>query len=171
MSVKPITEAVRRLALAMHVLSGILLIGMMVTVLADVVTRGLFGASGGRVDFTFRGGVEIVSYGLLFMVLFTLPFSVSRSQVILDLFTDGMSERLKALLAGIYTFGFGLLGTGMAVRFFESLGRVAETGETTQDLLIPMTFVYGAAAFATSVLAVRGLLVAVGLLQQGRGRS
>lgn len=167
---RPIMEAVRRLALGMHVLSGMLLIGMMVTVLLDVISRAMFGASGGRIDFTFQGGVEIVSYGLLFMVLFTLPYSVSRSQVIVDLFTDEMSERLKALLAGIYTFGFGLLGIGMAVRFFEAAGRVAETGETTQDLLIPMTFIYGATAFATSVLALRGILVALRQLQEGWGR-
>ena len=165
-----LTEAVRRLALAMHVLSGILLIGMMVTVLLDVISRGVFGASGGEIDFTFQGGVGIVSYGLLFMVLFTLPHSVGRSQVVVDLFTQQMSGRLKALLAGIYTFGFGLLGLGMAVRFFEAVGRVAETGETTQDLLIPMTFIYGATAFATAVLALRGLLVAVQQLKAGRVR-
>jgi len=163
-------EAVRRLALAMHIFSGFLLIGMLVTVLADVVTRAMFGASGGRIDFTFQGGVEIVSYGLLFTVLFTLPYSISRSQVVVDLFTDGMSERLKALLAGIYTFGFGLLGFGMAVRFFEAAGRVAETGETTQDLLIPMTFIYGMTAFATSILALRGVLVALRQLREGWSR-
>ena len=167
---RPIMEAVRRLAAAMHVLSGILLIGMMVTVLLDVISRGVFGASGGEIDFTFQGGVEIVSYGLLFMVLFTLPHSVSRSQIVVDLFTEAMSARLKAVLAGIYTFGFGLLGIGMAVRFFQAVGRVAETGQTTQDLLIPMTFIYGATAFATTVLALRGILVALCQLREGRGQ-
>ena len=164
---RPIMEAVRRLALGMHVLSGMLLIGMMVTVLLDVISRGVFGASGGDIDFTFQGGVEIVSYGLLFTVVFTLPYSISRSQVVVDLFTEEMSERLKALLAGIYTFGFGLLGFAMAVRFFEAAGRVAETGETTQDLLIPMTYIYGGTAFATSVLALRGMLVALRQLREG----
>jgi len=160
-------EAVRRLALAMHVFSGLLLIGMMATVLLDVISRGVFGASGGEIDFTFRGGVEVVSYGLLFMVLFTIPHSVSGSQVVVDLFTKQMSGRLKALLAGIYTFGFGLLGVGMAVRFFGAVGRVAGTGETTQDLLIPMTFIYGATAFAATVLALRGILVALRQLREG----
>jgi len=76
----------------------------------------------------------------------------------------------KAVLAGIYTFGFGLLGIGMAVRFFQAVGRVAGTGETTQDPLIPMTFIYGATAFATTVLALRGILVALRQLQKGRGQ-
>ncbi|MCP3871171.1 MAG: TRAP transporter small permease [Gammaproteobacteria bacterium] len=144
----------------MHTLSGVILIGMMVTVLLDVITRLIFRVSSGEVDITFQGGVEVVSYSLLFMVLFTLPHSVSRSQVIVDLFTERMDGRLKSLFAGIYTLGFGLFGVGMAVRFFESMGRVARSGETTQDLLIPMTWLYGIAAFAATVLALRGILVA-----------
>lgn len=154
-------NAAHRLAHAMHVLSGVFLVVMMAAVLLDVVSRTLFGLTGGKVDFTFRGAVEVVSYGLLYMVLFALPYSVSRGQVIVDLFTEHMNERLKGILAGVYTFGFGLLGLGMAIRFFEAVGRVADTGETTQDLLVPMTYVYAVTAFATSVLALRGFLVAI----------
>ena len=163
---KTIMNAAHRVAHAMHVVSGILLLVMMFTVLVDVVTRTLFGASGGRIDFTFRGGVEIVSYGLLFMVLFTLPYSVSRGQVIVDLFTEQLSDRLKAVLSGVYTFGFGLLGLGMSIRFFEAAQRVAETGETTQDLLIPMHYIYAITALATAVLALRGILVAIQELRE-----
>lgn len=158
---KFVMDAAHRLALVMHRVSGVLLIVMMLTVLVDVITRTLFGATKGHVDLTFTGAVEIVSYGLLFMVLFTLPYSVSRSQVIVDLFTERMNERLKSVLAGVYTFGFGLLGLGMAIRFFESMARVAQSGETTQDLLIPMEYIYAVAAVATSVLALRGVLVAI----------
>lgn len=163
-------NAAHRVAHAMHVVSGILLLVMMFTVLVDVVTRTLFGASGGRIDLTFRGSVEIVSYGLLFMVLFALPYSVSRGQVIVDLFTEQLSDRLKAVLSGVYTFGFGLLGLGMSIRFFEATARVAETGETTQDLLIPMQYIYAVTAVATLVLAVRGTLVAIQELRES-GRS
>ena len=156
-----IMNATHRVAHAMHVISGFLLLVMMFTVLFDVVSRTLFGASGGRIDLTFRGGVEIVSYGLLFMVLFALPYSVSRGQVIVDLFTEQLGDRLKAVLSGIYTFGFGLLGLGMSIRFFEATARVAETGETSQDLLIPMQYIYAVTAVATLVLALRGVLVAI----------
>lgn len=163
-----VMSTVHRVAHAMHLVSGLLLLSMMIVVLLDVSTRTLFGMSGGRMDFTFRGGVEIVSYSLLFMILFTLPYSVSRGQVIVDLFTERMSERLKALLAGIYTLGFGLLGLGMAIRFFEASARVAESGETTQDLLIPMSYIFAITAFATSMLALRGLLVGIQELKASR---
>ncbi len=161
--------AVRRLALAMHWASGVFLIVMIVTVLLDIVTRTVFGATAGAVDLTFRGGIEIVSYGLLFMILFALPYSVSRGQVVVDLFTEGLNERAKAILGGIYIIGFGLLGLGMAIRFVEAADRVAQTGETTQDLLIPMSFFYGVAGFAATILVFRGVLVGIEqLLRAGR---
>ncbi len=154
-------NAVYRIAQAMHQIAGAILILMMLVIMADVISRALFGATGGALDLTFIGGVEIVSYCLLFMVLFTLPFSVSRGQVIVDLFTNTMSERLKGILGGIYILGFGLLGTGMTLRFIEAAGKAAETGQVTQDLFLPLSVIYGVTAAATAVLALRGVLVAV----------
>ncbi|WP_211100216.1 TRAP transporter small permease [Azospirillum halopraeferens] len=158
---KLLADAAFRVAQAMYHIAGVLLILMMLIVLADVVSRSVFGFTRGSVDFTFLGGIELVNFTLLFTILFTLPYAVSKGQVIVDLFTNNLSERVKGVLAGIYTLGFGLLGIGMTTRFVEAAQRVALTGESTQDLLIPLTYIYGATAFATGVLAVRGVLVAV----------
>ena len=166
-----LTDAVRRLAYLMHAASGVVLIAMIATVLADIVTRTAFGLSGGGINFTFRGAVEIVSYGLLIMVLFALPYSVNRGQVIVDLFTERMSERWKEALAGLFSIGFGLLGLGMAIRFSEAIGRVAATGETTQDLLIPLGYIYGIAAFGAAMLSLRGFLVGYRLVIEAWGRQ
>ena len=164
-----LSGAVRGLALAMHWASGAFLIVMILAVLADVISRSLFGATRGGVDLTFRGSFEIVSYGLLFMVLFALPYSVSRGQVVVDLFTERLGEWAKGLLSGAYVIGFGLLGLGMAVRFFKAAERVAASGETTQDLLIPMWFFYAVACFAASILMLRGLLVGLEqIIRSGR---
>ncbi|CCQ74526.1 TRAP transporter small permease subunit [Magnetospira sp. QH-2] len=153
-------QAAHRLAHVMHLISGVLLVIMVLAVLVDVATRTIFGISGGTIDLTFRGGVEIVSYSLLFMVLFTLPYSVSRGQVIVDLFTDGLPERTKEMLAGFYLLGFGLLGFGMATRFYEAIDQAINSGETSQDLLIPLYYLYAVVAFATFILGLRGVLVA-----------
>lgn len=158
---KLIMDVARKVSYYMHWTSGVLLIVMMVTILLDVISRATFGATKGSVDFTFNGGVEIVSYSLLFCIMFSLPYSVRRGQVIVDLFTGAMSERLKGILAGVYTLGFGLLGLGMTVRFYDAVGRLSQSGETTQDLLIPMYYIFVVATFAAAVLAIRGLLVAI----------
>lgn len=158
---RPIMDFARKIAFYMHWAGGVLLIVMMLTILLDVVSRAVFGATKGSVDFTFNGGVEIVSYSLLFCILFALPYSVRRGQVIVDLFTGNMSEQLKGILAGVYTLGFALLGLGMTVKFYEAVGRLNDTGETTQDLLIPMSYIIAVACFAAFMLMVRGFLVAI----------
>ena len=156
-----LSNFVHKISRLMYRISGVLLITVMFIVLGDVVTRGLFAATEGALDFTFRGGVELVSYGLLFLVLFALPYVLCRAQVYVDLFVGNISQRSKAIMAAIYTFGFCLLGTGMTIRFIEASLRVAETGETTQDLLIPMWWLYAISAFGTGVLALRGLFEAI----------
>ncbi len=163
-----LVAAIHHLAQAMHVVSGVLLVLMVMTVLLEVLSRFVFGVTEGAVNVTIPGGVELVSFGLLFMILFALPFSVTRGQVIVDLFTEGFSERTKAVLSGAYTFGFALLGFAMAIRFFDAVARSFENGETSQDLLIPLSYIYGAAGFATAVLGLRALLVGLGHLARRR---
>jgi TRAP-type C4-dicarboxylate transport system permease small subunit len=159
---------VDKVSFVMHSISGVILISMMLVTIADILTRSLYSYSGGSIDLTFLGGIELISYGLLFMVLFSLPYSVSRGQVIVDLFTEGMSDRMKEFLFGFYTFGFGLLGLGMAYGWYESMQRVAANGETTQDLLIPMSYVYGLAVFPAAMLALRGFLVSFERIAKSR---
>ncbi len=163
-------DAACRLSRAMYAASGGLLGLMMLTVLADIVTRSLFGTTGGAVDLTFRGAVEIVRYGLLFAILFALPHAVDRGQVIVDLFTQHLSARAKAILGGVYTFVFGLFGIAMAVRFHQAAERTMASGETTQDLIIPMAYVYMVSLFAAVVLGLRGVLAAaLAIVRGGRG--
>ncbi len=163
-----IHDIVKKVSHLMHILSGILLISMMLITMADIFSRMIFNGTDGSVDVTFLGGIELISYSLLFMVLFSLPYSVSRGQVIVDLFTEGMSDRLKEFLLGFYTFGFGLLGLGMTYGLYESMQRVAENGETSQDLLIPMSYIYGLAIIPAAMLAVRGFLVSFERIAKSR---
>lgn len=158
-----------RLTLSMHVISGCILISMMFVTLTDVIARAVFEATDGSVDFTFIGGVELIKYGLLFVVLFALPYSVGRSQVIVDLFTEKMKPRMKAVLEGFYLLGFVLLGAAMSYRFYHAVGQSKMTGETTQDLLIPLYYIYAVASFATGVLAIATLLISLRLFFYWKG--
>lgn len=160
-----------RITHAMHVISGVILVSMMFITLADVLSRALFKATDGSVDLTFIGGVELIKYGLLLMVVFALPYSVGRSQVIVDLFTDNFKPRIKALLEGFYMLGFVLLGGGMSYRFYEAIGNAEMSGETTQDLLIPLTYLYGLTSFATAFLALAALLISLRLFFFWKGEN
>ncbi len=160
-----------RIAHAMHVISGVILVSMMFITLADVLSRALFKATDGSVDLTFIGGVELIKYGLLLLVVFALPYSVGRSQVIVDLFTDNLPPRVKALMEGFYMLGFVLLGAGMSYRFYEAIGNARMSGETTQDLLIPLTYLYGLTSFATAFLALAALLISLRLFFFWKGEN
>ena len=149
------------LANALNKVSGCLLIFMMFTTLADVLTRALFAATSGDVDLTFIGGIEFIKYGLLLTVMFSLPYAVGRSQVIVDLFTDHFSSKTKAWFEGVYMLGFVLMGVAMSYRFFHAVETSKMYGETTQDLLIPLYYFYGICGFAMAFLAVEALRCAL----------
>lgn len=168
---KVLADAVFRVAQVMYQIAGVFLVAMVLVILFEVVSRALFDITGGAVDVTYTGAIELVSFALLFMVLFSLPHAVSRGQVIVDLFTGGLSERAKSALAGLYTVGFALMGVGMTIGFVDSAGRVAASGEVTQDLLIPLSYIYGLTAAATAVLALRGIVVAVQQIAEGAKAS
>ncbi|WP_275722647.1 TRAP transporter small permease [Vibrio furnissii] len=158
-------KLINRVSQAMHVCSGAFLIGMMLVTLLDVVTRTLYGLSDGGIELTFVGGVELIKYGLLFTVLFTLPQSVGDSQVVVDLFTEQMSDRFKTYLESFYLLGFTLLGAGMTYRFYLAIEGAVMSGETTQDLMIPMPWIYRIVVFATSMLTLRCLILTWDLLR------
>lgn len=158
---KTISDLFERLTHAMHVISGFVLISMMFITLADVIARALFSLTDGTFDLTFIGGVELIKYGLLIVVFFALPYSVGRSQVIVDLFTDNMPGRFKVILKGIFMLGFVALGVGMSFRFYHAVELSRMSGETTQDLLIPMYYLYGLCSFATAMLAIASMFISL----------
>jgi TRAP-type C4-dicarboxylate transport system permease small subunit len=161
---KVIAQIIERITHGMHLLGGVFLITMMVVTLFDVFTRGLFTITNGSVDWTILGGIELVKYSLLFTVLFILPHSVSRSQVIVDLFTERLQARTKKVLEAVYIFCFGLMGAGMSYGFYHLVGEAEMSYETTQDLLIPLTYFYAVACFATFMLAVSAVTYTLSLL-------
>ncbi|RBP81076.1 TRAP transporter small permease [Marinomonas rhizomae] len=168
---KAIARIIDQITHGMHLLGGFFLIAMMVVTLFDVFTRGLFTMTDGAVDWTILGGIEMVKYSLLFTVLFILPHSVSRSQVIVDLFTERLSTKAKNGLEAVYILCFGLMGVGMSYGFYHLVEEAAMSYETTQDLLIPLTYFYAVACFATAMLAVSSVAYTSRLLFCGKVES
>ncbi len=147
-------KAIEKISQIMYSLGGIFLISMLLITVLDILTRGIFTITDGNLDFTFIGGIEIVQYSLLLTVLLILPYSVKRSQVIVDLFTDRLKQQTKQVLEGIYLLSFGLMGVGMSYSYYHLCLEASETYETSLDLLIPLTYFYAIACFATAMLAI-----------------
>lgn len=154
------------IALLMYRLGGALIIFMMSVVVADVAARGLFSLTDGSLDLTFVGAIELVKFSLLFSMLFAFPHAVDKGQIVVDLFTQQMDASRLRFFTGSYTICFGFLGGTLCWRFFEAAYSATETGELTQDLLLPLSNIYYVAALALSMLAIRGLLAGLANLFQ-----
>lgn len=155
-----IFKIVEKITYWMQVFSGALVVLMMVTVLLDVASRFVVRVSQGSLNVSFVGAIEIVKFSLLFAIFLALPYFVDRSQVVVDLFTEKLRDRYKSGLDTIYYFGYALLGAGMCSQFYQSAVRTGLSRQTTQDLLIPMSYIYSVITFATLMLTLRSLLVA-----------
>ncbi|MBM7456625.1 TRAP-type C4-dicarboxylate transport system permease small subunit [Oceanisphaera litoralis] len=154
------------IALLMYRLAGVLIIFMMLVVVADVAARALFAVTAGGLDLTFVGGIELVKFSLLFSMLFAFPHAVDKGQIVVDLFTQQMDETRLRFFTGGYTICFGFLGGALCWRFFEAAHSATQTGELTQDLLLPLSNIYYVAALALAMLAARGLLAGQATLFQ-----
>ncbi|MFC3851755.1 TRAP transporter small permease [Salinispirillum marinum] len=155
-----IADIVRTAAFVLSQIGGVILILSMLAVLFDVITRTVFGMTDGAVDFTFRGSYEIVRYGLLLSMAYALPYALKDGQVIVDLFTDKMSDANKNRMAAFYVFFFGVFGFILSRGLLSSIEHVQMTGETSQDFGISMAYYYGATLIGTLMLGVRGITVA-----------
>ncbi len=135
------------IAMLMYRLSGVFIFAMMMLIVTDVAVRTLFSLTAGRVDLTFTGGIELVNFSLLFSMLFAFPHAVDKGQIVVDLFTQQMNAARLRFFTG-----------ALCWRFIEGGLSAAESGELSQDLLIPLSGIYYVGAIALSMLAVRGLL-------------
>jgi TRAP-type C4-dicarboxylate transport system permease small subunit len=153
----------------MLLISSFMITAMMLVVLAEVSTRALFGFTDGGIDFTFTGGIELVRFTLLFTILYALPWNVDRAQVVVDLFTNNLSKRAIAALQALCFVGYFLLALGMSYRFWISIGQAHLSGETTQDLNMPMSYIYAATLIGTGMLCLRSLVVAGRRIREAMG--
>lgn len=159
-----LNRAADYIAILMYRLSGALLFVMMMLIVVDVAVRSIFSLTDGSLDLTFTGGIELVKFSLLFTMLFAFPHAVDKGQIVVDLFTQQMNAARLRFFTGGYTICFGFLGAALCWRFIEAGISTAESGELSQDLLIPLSGIYYIAAVALSMLAVRGLLTGYAII-------
>lgn len=157
---RTLIDWIRHSAYGLNLAAGVILIATMVVVLAEILLRSLFGLTGGRVDLTFTGSFELVRWGMLLSLAYCMPYTLPRAQVVVDLFTDNLPDWMKERLKGFYTLLFGVFGLLMVWLMIKSGQGAAMNGETSQDLLIPMQYIYYLASIGMLLLGLRGFALA-----------
>ncbi|MCE8022057.1 TRAP transporter small permease [Halomonas sp. MCCC 1A11036] len=148
----------RQLARLCLLVAGLALLGLMGVTIVDVLLRLVFRLSGGALNWSVIGSVELVRYLLMFSLLAAMAASVERSQVVVEAFSHGLSPALKERLGGIFLIGFVVLGAVMAVGLWQEASIASQRGQVTQDLRIPMAPIYQFGAVLCALLALRSLV-------------
>lgn len=138
--------------------SGIALLALMSVTVADVLTRLIFRLTGGSLNLSFNGSVELVSYLMMFALLAAMAANVEKSQVVVEAFSHRLSEAFKQRLGGLFLIGFCVLGAVMAWGLWQEAAIAASRGQVTQDLRIPMGPIYQFGAVLCALLAARSLV-------------
>lgn len=144
-----------------RLIAGIALIALLGVTIVDVALRYLYRLNDGASSLSMVGSVELVSYLMLFALLAAMAANVEKSQVVVEAFSHGLRDSLKARIAGIYLLGFVVLGLVLAVGLWDSAISAASHGATTQDLRLPMAPIYYVASGLCVLLGMRCLLHAI----------
>ncbi|OLF35628.1 TRAP transporter small permease subunit [Psychrobacter sp. Cmf 22.2] len=148
-------------------IGGISLVIIVLTTMLDVIARYIFKLTGGELGFTVKGSVEIVSYFMLFALLAAFAAFVERSQIIVDVFTQKMSQAVKGYMMGVFMIGFFIIGLVFTWGLYESAIDAIEFGKVTQDLRISMMPIYAISAFLSLLLAIRSLIESINIFKTG----
>lgn len=138
---------------SLGILSILVALGVLVTLIGDVVTRGLpwldwqfLNSFDSR--FPERAGIKAAMYGTAFMMFFTilisLPLGIMSAIYLEEYSTDSRLNRFIELnisnLAGVPSIIYGLLGLQVFVRWF-ALDRSVLAGSLTMALLVMPTII------------------------------
>ena len=148
-------------------IGGMSLVIIVLVTILDVSTRYIFKLTGGEMGFTVKGGVEIVSYFMLFALLAAFAAYVERSQIIVDVFTQKMPKAIKGYMMAVFMLGFFLLGLVFTWGLYESAIDAMEFGKVTQDLRVSMMPIYLASAVLSLQLAIRALIESIIIFKTG----
>jgi TRAP-type C4-dicarboxylate transport system permease small subunit len=144
---------------------------MVLVTVVDVVLR--------QAGMAIPGAFELVTLGMRVLVALAMPYAFwTGGHVAVELFTDRLSERLRA---GIVALGLVLAGLVMALLVWASWGRAANAvrrGDITVDLgmpeivfWIPLLVGAGLCVPVVALMAVRQAGIAFGILSERTERT
>lgn len=148
-------------------LGSLCLVSTVCVTLLDIVTRYLFKITSGGLGFTFKGSLELVEQFMFFSLLAAFVAFVERSQIIVDIFTQNISHKIKVVLMSLFVFVFAVLGAVFAWGQYELMLEAMRYGNSTQVLRIPMTPIHAVGAVLSLFLMIRSFIEAINILVTG----
>lgn len=162
-----ILNVLNTLARALLVVAGVALVGMMFVTIFDVLLRNFGNNFDALRDFRFYGSIEMVRYLFLVAMAGTMPWGVEKSQVVVELFTQKLSESTRCRIDSFFLLGFTVFGAALAYSLWGSATHSWTTGETTPDLGLPLAWPRYIAALCMGLMALRALFLSIQGMRRG----
>ncbi|MCL4747034.1 MAG: TRAP transporter small permease [Burkholderiaceae bacterium] len=167
-------RAVTLLAGAFNALAGAALVFMLLNVAGTIVARLIHALSGGALNMIWRGSYELAVLALTVVVFASLHRAFVVGAIRIELFTDFMPQSVKRVIDGVFGLVYGVFAAAMTWRFTHAVAVTYERGDATQDLLLPLYWIYlflATASGALTVVAIGWSLAAIAGKTGDRARA
>ena len=148
-----LTRWLERLARAVALAGGLLLVGVMGMTVISVLGRFLFNAP-------VPGDYEITELAIGIAAFAFFPYChITNANIVVELFTGRMPARYKAALDAVHNITFAIVAGLITWRLFIGGMRKLDDGETTMFLGIPIHWAYFSALLGAGLLTVVCILL------------
>jgi TRAP-type C4-dicarboxylate transport system permease small subunit len=152
-------SALKNISHAMGLAGAFVALSLSLMTTVSVASRALFNSP-------INGDIEIMQMGIALAISLCLPWCQLRgANIIVDFFTQNVSERKRALLDGVGCLLLVAMYCLLAWRTGVGAISVKEAGETSMIISLPMWWAYAALAPGLAIAACVALAQAVLLLQ------
>lgn len=125
--------------------AGISLIGLLLILLTttlDVLTRALFRLTHAWLNWHMQGAIELVSYLLTITLLSAFVAWIEKVHLVLDFLPLSPNSIYAKSLHALNLILCGAIGTQLALENIELMKDAYAYGERSQDLALPMHYIY-----------------------------
>lgn len=141
-----------RLTRWLHYLSGVLLVGLMLMIVANVVGRWLF-------NVPVQGSVELTEVAMVGIVFMGLAYAqVNEDHIRVDLLYEQLGDRGRRVLGLFAALVSFVTVVVLTWRLWDYVGVLEASGRTTSSLRLPLYWVAWVAVAGSAIYAI-GVLV------------
>jgi TRAP-type C4-dicarboxylate transport system permease small subunit len=137
------------------------LLAMLFIAVESVLGRILFDLTGGKINVTLPGGIELGSYALLVLVFASLPRAAISGLISVDLVMGALPRPVRQALERSWDLLLAAFAAIIGWLFGNETMTMYSRGDMSQDLGIPLYLVYGLLTTCSLCIMLTGLWLAI----------
>jgi len=133
---------------------------LLVIVAFNIIARQLHAISDGNISVMIPGVIELSKYTLLLIIFFALPRASSSGMVRVDILSNRLPKILAQFLNRLWLILMASIFTALFWLFTNKTIVTFNRGDATQDLQIPLFYIYALISLASFMTVISCLLTA-----------